>query len=164
MIDRMNPATTTSEDSIIYSLQSSFLYITLGTLFFQAEFVKLKNPGSHLSPDGSHFMVEGPEVRSFHGHIPLGGRRFVNQFVMELFEIGFKWKVCSNIVNVVHVKVVYVWYVCDYAVLNVEDRPRLHTLVISPCSLFHLQTLTLNPILCICLAICRLCIYKHINM
>eukprot|EP00434_Breviolum_minutum_P015769 symbB.v1.2.013892.t1/scaffold969.1/size148062/2 len=27
-----------------------------------AEFVKLKNPGSHMSPDGSHFMVEGPEA------------------------------------------------------------------------------------------------------
>ena len=92
------------------------------------------------------------------------GKEMCESFVMELFEIGFKWKVCSKIVNVVRVKVVYVWYGCDYAVLNVEDRPRLHTLVISPCSLFHLQTLTLNPILCICLAICRLCIYKHINM
>ena len=52
--------------------------------------MKLKNPGSHMSPDGSHFMVEGPEVRSFHGHIPLVGKEICESFVMELFEIGFK--------------------------------------------------------------------------
>ena len=29
----------------------------------QADFLDLKDPGSHLSREGSHFIVEGPEVR-----------------------------------------------------------------------------------------------------
>lgn len=94
MIDRMNPATRTSEESIIYSLQSSFLLHHLGLrLFFSGGVCEVEKSWQPPVARWKPFYggrSRGPE---FPWPYPSRlGKEICESFVMELVEIGFKWE------------------------------------------------------------------------